>query len=391
MDKKKVNIILKILIKIIFLIGIVLLGLICSLFILLFNLIWKLNDVVVFSACLIIPFLLLPILFKKYRKKIFIVSCIYTLLVIISIIINVFVIKYDKSLVIKTDININTNDYLPFVNDTKIYKLNKQASLKFTNSDNLPILDGAAAVFPVYSAFVNAVYPRTVSLNLSPFLYTNTVNGYNSLAHKNIDIFFGAYPSEAQIKEAIDAGTEFEYTKIGSEAFVFFVNKDNPVDSLTTQQIKDIYSGKITNWKEVGGKNEKIVAFQRNEGSGSQSMFKRFMGDTYIMEPPKSQVNDFMSGIIEQVSDYKNYSNSIGFSFRYYLEGIIANPNVKMIKVDGVSPSIENISNGDYSITTPLYAVTYKGNSKENVKKLLDWILSEEGQEIIENTGYAGI
>ena len=103
--------------------------------------------------------------------------------------------------------------------------------------------------------------------------------------------------------------------------------------------------GEITNWKEVGGKNEPIVAFQRNEGSGSQSMLKRFMGDTPIMTPPTEQVNDFMVGIIDQVANYKNKSNSIGFSFRYYVEGIIQNPDIKMISIDGVGPTVENIKN----------------------------------------------
>ena len=71
-------------------------------------------------------------------------------------------------------------------------------------------------------------------------------------------------------------------------------------------------SGEITNWKQVGGKNEKIAAFQRNEGSGSQSMLERFMGDTPIMEAPTEMVTDLMSGIIEKVSNYKNKSNCTG-------------------------------------------------------------------------------
>ena len=115
------------------------------------------------------------------------------------------------------------------------------------------------------------------------------------------------------------------------------------------------------------------------------------MADTPIMEAPTEQVNDFMVGIIDKVSDYKNKTNSIGFSFRYYMEGIIKNPNVKILKIDGIEPNIENIREEKYPITGSLYAVTYKDNNNENVQKLLDWILSKEGQEIIEKTGYAGI
>ena len=98
-----------------------------------------------------------------------------------------------------------------------------------------------------------------------------------------------------------------------------------------------------------------------------------------------------MSGIIETVSNYKSKSNFIGFSFRYYVEGIINNPDIKMLSVDGVAPTAENIKDRSYPIVTPIYAVTYEENTNENVDRLLDWILSEEGQYIIEETGYVGV
>ena len=299
---------------------------------------------------------------------------------------------YDKSLVINVTPNIKTFEYLPFEEDSKIVKLdNASLSFKDKSKNDLPIIDGAAAVFPVYSAFVNSLYPETTELYDGVFEYNNTTGGYKLLGEKKTDIFFGAYPSEEQIQTARDKGTEFEFTEIGKEAFVFFVHKNNPIENLTTEQIKGIYSGEITNWKEVGGKDEKIIAYQRNEGSGSQSMLKRFMDNTPIMEAPTEQVNDLMSGIIEKVSDYKSTTSSIGFSFRYYVEGIIKNPNIKLIAIDGVKPTIENIQNNNYPIVTSLYAVTYQGNEKEEVQELIDWILSNEGQFIIKETGYTPI
>lgn len=349
------------------------------------------NIVSTYASALILPTLLLPLLYSKNKKKVFKYWLIFFVIFIVTLAINIGINKYEESITINTSPNINTDEYLPFVEDSKIVKLDKKASLKLIES--LPILDGAAACFPMYSAFVNAVYPENTKLDTQygVFRYNNTVYGYKLLAERQTDIFFGGYPSEEQIEKAVSEGTEFEYTEIGKEAFVFFVHKDNPISNLTTEQIKEIYSGEITNWKEVGGADEKIVAFQRNEGSGSQSMLIRFMGDTPIMTPPTEQVNDFMSGIIDQVSQYKNTSSSIGFSFRYYLEGIIKNPNVKTISIDGIEPNKENIRKGEYPITSPVYAVTYKNNDNENVQKLLEWILSDEGQEIVEKTGYVRI
>ena len=98
-----------------------------------------------------------------------------------------------------------------------------------------------------------------------------------------------------------------------------------------------------------------------------------------------------MSGIVDRVSDYRSTTAAIGFSFRFYMEGIIQNPDIKLLSIDGIAPTVENIANGTYPITGPLYAVTWEGNENENVQMLLDWILSEEGQYIIEKTGYVPV
>lgn len=336
----------------------------------------------------VLPSLLLPLIWLKKKKKVFLIWLIPAALYGISLGVHYGVEKYDQSITVNTAPNINVHEYLPFREDSKIVKLDSK-TLKLTG--DLPVIDGAAAFFPVYSAFVNAVYPETTELYDGVFEYNNTPGGYALLAEKRIDLFLGVYPSEEQKAYAQEQDTTFVYTPVGTEAFVFFVHRDNPIDNLTADQIRKIYSGEITNWKQLGGKNEEIAAFQRNEGSGSQSMLQRFMGDTPIMEAPTEMVNTMMSGIIEQVSSYRSRSNSIGFSFRYYVEGIIQNPDIKVLSVDGVAPTAENIRNGSYPIVTPMYAVTYAENTNENVDRLLEWILSEEGQYIIEETGYVGI
>jgi phosphate transport system substrate-binding protein len=337
-----------------------------------------------------VPLLLGIVWLKKLRKAAVGILAGYVALFIVIGVGTMLVDQQRDHTVINVTPNINTQEYLPFKWPSKIVKL-KDASLDFTRKDDLPILDGATAAFPVYSAFIHATYPRSTELYDGVFEYNNTVGGYEKLAERKTDIFFGAYPSKEQLAYAEEQGTTFEFTQIGTEAFVFFVHKDNPIDSLTVEQIKGIYSGQITNWKEVGGNDEPIVAFQRNEGSGSQSMLLRFMGDTPLMEPPMNQVSGFMSGIIEEVADYESRLGSIGFSFRFYVEGIIQHPDIKMIAIDGVAPTVENIKNGTYTAVTPVYAVTWAGNDNPNVKKLLDWILSEEGQYIIEETGYVGL
>lgn len=341
------------------------------------------------GAVLALPVLLLGLIWTSKRLKFLKIWGICAAVLVVSFFANTAWIEHDNRITIDTTPNISLHEYKPFDSKSKIATLDHPASLKLRA--DLPIVDGAAAVFPLYSAFVNATYPNWVELWDGTLEYNNTVGGYEMLAKRETDIFFGAYPSDEQIAFAEKWNTEFVYTPIGKEAFVFFVHKDNPIDNLTTKQIKAIYSGEITNWKQLGGKNEPISAYQRNEGSGSQSMLIRFMDGTPIMEPDTEKINDLMSGIIEQVADYRNKNGSIGFSFRYYMEGIIKNPDVKLLSVDGVAPTVENIQSGAYPITASLYAVTWKGNNNRNVERLLNWILSEEGQELVEKTGYVPI
>lgn len=345
------------------------------------------SELLCYFSLLFFPLLLVVIWIKKKKK---IVACGfagYVLIFAVWLAAQGVPMWYEASITIDVTPNIRTSEYLPFDDQSKIVKM-EDASLQLTG--DLPIIDGATAAFPVYSAFVHAVYQKTTRLNDGIFEYNNTVGGYEKLAERKTDLFLGAYPSKEQLEYAEKCGTTFEFTQIGSEAFVFFVHKDNPVDSLTTEQIKGIYSGKITNWKEVGGKDEPILPFQRDPGSGSQSMLLRFMGDTPVMEAETVEIQG-MGAIIEEVADYQSRSGSIGFSFRFYVEGIIQNPDIKMIAIDGVAPSVENIKNKSYPIVAPVYAVTWAGNDNPNLPRLLDWILSEEGQYIIEQTGYVGI
>ena len=336
------------------------------------------------------PFAIPAIWIKRKKPYLITYVCLF-LAVLVCCGVQWGIAEYERSITIDVAPNINVYEYLPFDENSKIVKIDSK-TLKFSEDDELPRIDGASAAFPVYSAFIHAVYPNTKETELwgNVFQYNNTVGGYIELAKKNTDIFIGAYPSKDQITYAEKCNTEFVYTQIGWEAFVFFVHKDNPINSLTTEQIKGIYSGEITNWSQVGGSDEEIIPFQRDNNSGSQSMMIRFMGDTPLMQA-ETKVIQGMGAVVEEVVDYQSRAGSIGYSFRYYLEGIVQNPEVKMIAVEGVAPTAENIRNNTYPIVTPVYAVTYENNPNPNVARLVEWILSDEGQYIIEKTGYVGM
>ena len=191
---------------------------------------------------------------------------------------------------------------------------------------------------------------------------------------------------------------ELHLTPIGREAFVFFVNSDNPVTGLTVEEIQGIYTGEITNWKELGGKNQKIRPYQRAENSGSQSALLRLMAGLPLLEPEKEDRIGGMGGIITEVASYRNHKNAIGFSFRFYSIEMVENDQIRLLALNGVEPTKETIRSGEYPISSNFYAVTASPigtpapeETNEDLRKLIDWILSDQGQQLIEQTGYVGV
>ena len=214
---------------------------------------------------------------------------------------------------------------------------------------------------------------------------------YKALIDGEADMIFALAPSEEQIKEAAQKKLTFTITPIAKEAFVFLVNEQNPVKKLSIKHIRDIYSGKINDWQKVGGTPGKILAFQRNEGSGSQTaMLRNVMRGTPMRKPLKIEFKSAMGQIIRAVGSYRNLDHAIGYSFRYYATVMNSIPGIRLLVVDNVAPTVKNIRNGTYPFTEDFCIVTARPLS-ENAKKLHDWFLSDEGQQFIEEVGYVPI
>lgn len=290
------------------------------------------------------------------------------------------------SLIPTVDAEIDISRYEPFSNDTI---LNEKATLQV--SGDLPKMDGATALYPLYAAFVQATYPeKSYSPYDSEVLMTNTPSAYENLFNGKVDLIFVAAPSKSQKKTAEQRGLDLTMTPIGREAFVFFVNQKNPVENLSVDQITDIYMGKVTNWEQIGGESEPIRAFQRPEDSGSQTALQSLMKGMPIMKPPSENIATGMGGIINEVSQYRNYKNAIGFTFRFYSTEMVDNDQIKLLEINGVAPTKENIRTDTYPMTSEFYIVT-AGSDNPNVKPLIEWILSEQGQALVEKVGYVPV
>ena len=167
--------------------------------------------------------------------------------------------------------------------------------------------------------------------------------------------------------------------EIAYDGIAIITNKSNKIKSLTMTQVKDIYTGKITNWKDVGGKDGAIVVVSREDGSGTRDAFQEIVGYTSEELVKDAQIGDGSGNIKTTVSGNEH---AIGFiSFEYIDDSINA------VKIDDIEPTASNVKNDSYKISRPFLLVYKEDNLKENGNKLINFILSEEGQKIVEENG----
>jgi phosphate transport system substrate-binding protein len=312
---------------------------------------------------------------------------------VICIIIGIAVIGYYNYIhkIPTVDEQSSRYEYYPFDEDNLLAKLDEKPTLELI--DNLPVLDGATALYPVYASFVQAVYPENEYKNTRGMvLNTGTSKAYDNLFEDKVDIIFCAEPSDLQLTQFYDNNINLKLIPIGREAFVFFVNKNNKIDNLTTENIQGIFSGKIKNWKELNGTNQRIRVFQRPKNSGSQTILEKIMGNTLIISPRRENVSSGMGDIINEVAVYRNFSNAIGYSFLYFTTEMAKNDQIKLLSINGIYPSKETIQNNSYPFSDSFYAIYVDNFEKnENIELFIEWILSKQGQTLISKTGYTPI
>ncbi len=282
--------------------------------------------------------------------------------------------------------------YFTNANDLKNQNEPEQVEEKISTEplytdENYPKVDGSTATAPLAEAFeANFKGKKIDEVNVE---HSKTHKAYEKLINKELDLILVTSPSEDEEKLAEKSNVELEVTKVVNEGFVFFLNKNNPVNSLTVEQIQKIYSGEITNWKEVGGNDEEIIAYQRPKNSGSQTgMLDLVMKDKKIKDAPKEDIAMTMSDIIDAVSNYDNKESAIGYSYYYYANTMYLSDEIKLLKVDGVEPNNDTIKNGEYPILTAYYIVNRKNDISSEAESLKENMLSTRGQKVAEEAGY---
>jgi len=244
-------------------------------------------------------------------------------------------------------------------------------------------IEGSTTVGPIADAFTevfNKTYPAvkiTVTKNGSG-------NGATALIDGRCDIaMMSRLMKPEEFKAAVEKGILPVTHTIAMDGVCMIVHPSNNVTELSSQQIHDIYTGKVKNWKEVGGSDVPIVAISRDTSSGTYETF-----DHFVMNKDK------MAGNVEYVNSnpqvhgrVKNTTGAIGYVGVGFLDA-----NVKGLKVNGVMPSKETIANGTYPFTRPLFLFTNGYPALGTMShKFCTFYLTEKGQSIIEEKGFVPV
>ena len=268
----------------------------------------------------------------------------------------------------------------------------------FLTVEEFPRLDGSTACIPLMAQLKADVTGMDLLEAQTGITVSTTAYAWENfgLWSRSDSDDYGAqllivYEAPEYVKEELaEADAKLEQKAIGRDALVFIVNEDNPVQALTRQQLREIYAGKITNWKDVGGKDQAIVAFQRGEDSGSQTLFKKLLiqgGE--LMTPPSELAPAAMGELVDSIADYNNSANAIGFSVYYYIDQMYTKPGLRLLAVDDVAPSNETLADGSYPLCNDFYAVIHPDSAADSPERqLYDWLDTADGIACIRKAGY---
>ena len=244
-------------------------------------------------------------------------------------------------------------------------------------------IEGSTTVGPIADAFAEAFKNKYSNLDIT-VKKTGSGDGAAALVDGRCDIaIMSRFMKEKEYRKAVENGIFPVAHVVAMDGVCVVVHPSNPVKELTTEQVRDIYLSKITNWKQVGGPDLKIVAISRDSSSGTYETFHKLVMKKMEMAPGVEYVNSNP----QAHARVKTTKGAIGYVGIGFLDS-----NIKALKLDGVMPSAETISSGTFPVARPLFMFT-NGYPKlgSMVHKFCSFYLSETGQEIIEAKGFVPV
>ncbi len=238
---------------------------------------------------------------------------------------------------------------------------------------------GSTTVLPIVQAAAEVYMQNNPKINIS-VRGGGTGIGIKSMINETIDIGNASRKINKRESDLIDKKNLIE-TAIAKDAISIVVHKDNPIVELTLEQLKKIYSGKIYNWRSVDGNDKKIIVISRDISSGSFEVFNEVVLDSTMVKNNAMKLSS-NNAVATAVSYTPGAIGYIGLGY--------VKDNLKVLKIDGVLPTCETAMNNEYKLTRFLYMYS-TDTPKKLAQNFIDFILSDEGQNIVEEQGYVRI
>ena len=323
---------------------------------------------------------------KDKEIKIMVILLIIVLVtVLIAAIFFVLYNKRDNEIVEKSAIGTN-NQYYQETEDERARSSELASILK----NRLPKIDGDISTISLEAGIIAKLAEIDIEIAEKNIVHTTEEKAFKNLLSGECDLIFTTNFTINQEREAAAKNIDLTKEVIAQEALVFVVNSANPVESLTQEQLKDIFAGKITNWSEVGGNDAEIIVYQNAEDTMAQKFMEIFMDDTQLATPKTEFLPASNSGLIETTATYDNDENAIGFMLYKYSNNMYGNGNeIKFLKVDEIEVTKQTLASHQYLLLYDIYAVYNTANAERKMtKNLVEWILTSDGQKAISEAGY---
>lgn len=323
---------------------------------------------------------------KDKEIKIMVILLIIVLVtVLIAAIFFVLYNKRDNEIVEKSAIGTN-NQYYQETEDERARSSELASILK----NRLPKIDGDISTISLEAGIIAKLAEIDIEIAEKNIVHTTEEKAFKNLLSGECDLIFTTNFTINQEREAAAKNIDLTKEVIAQEALVFIVNSANPVESLTQEQLKDIFAGKITNWSEVGGNDAEIIVYQNAEDTMAQKFMEIFMDDTQLATPKTEFLPASNSGLIETTATYDNDENAIGFMLYKYSNNMYGNGNeIKFLKVDEIEVTKQTLASHQYLLLYDIYAVYNTANAERKMtKNLVEWILTSDGQKAISEAGY---
>jgi phosphate transport system substrate-binding protein len=256
--------------------------------------------------------------------------------------------------------------------------------------ENMPRLDGSTSTAPLAEAVCSVLLGESRAAVADLVQFNKTTTAYNNLLYGNADLLIVGEDNAEILEEKARIGFEWEKSPFATDAFVFVVNEDNRVDSITIDEARRIYTGEITNWRELGGDDSAILPFQRNQDAGSQNLMEKLvMRGLPMLEAPAGFVAATMGQLMEVVKSYDGSPGAIGYTVYYYAEEMKMAQGLKILALEGVAPNPETIRSQEYPLLNPKYVIIPANAPPDAPNRILyNWLLGEEGQQLVAREGY---